>query len=70
LVRPILTAGRRASKLHPHPDTRMAWFPDYPLYGLIGQTWANATYAKNRRYQGEVDDYIESRAFSTDSLFS
>lgn len=70
LVRPILAAGRQVSSRYPHPTTGAPWFPEYPIHGFIGQTWANATYAHHKRYQGDVDDYVETRPYATESIYS
>lgn len=70
LVRPILLSGRTASARYPHPVTGAPWFPSYPIHGFIGQTWANATYAGKKQYQGDVDDYVETRPYATESRFA
>jgi hypothetical protein len=70
LVRPILKLGRKASHKFPHPITGKPDFPDYPLHGFIGQTWANKVYPGKKQYQGEPDDYVEPRPYATESLYT
>ena len=54
------------------PSDLTTFYPDYPLHGLVGQTWRNARYADNRMYQGDILDYMieGSRMFSNAFIYN